>query len=170
MLFVLDSSALINDPNFSFEEKHQYLTTQAVVNELKSIETSHLIENALHHKMLSIKNPSTGTSQKIMDLVAEKGFKPLAKADVSVLALAQELKEEGLAFQVLTDDYSIQNFLSILKIPFSSIIQGEIRKTISFEKVCPACNKIFSPGFKEKVCSNCGTPLKSRRIDSKNRQ
>jgi len=163
MLFVLDASALINEPNFSFEKGHLYMTTQAVVDELKSIETRHLVENAIHHRSLETKNPSAGTVQGIRHVIAEKGFRPLSKADVSVIALAKELKEEGLAFRVLTDDYSIQNFLGILKIPFSSVIQGEIRSTIEFQKYCPGCSKTFSNSSKLGECDFCGTPLRSRK-------
>ena len=137
------------------------------MNELKSMETRHLVENALHNELLTIKNPSAGTLREITGLVAEKGFRPLSKADVSVLALAKELKEEGLAFQVLSDDYSVQNFLSILKISFSSIIQGEIKGVIGFQKVCPACGKKFSNTGKDEKCDFCGTPLKSRKTSSK---
>ncbi len=134
MLFVLDASALINEPNFSFEEKHSYITTRLVVQELKTFETKYLTDNALHHDILKIKNPEEKTLKKIEKLVKKKGFRPLSPADVSVIALALELKNSGKNFQVLTDDYSVQNFLKLLKISFSSVIQGEIKKTIEFEK------------------------------------
>ncbi len=150
MLLLLDASAILNEPNFSFDSNNEYITTQLVLNEMKSIESKHLTENALYHGLLKIQNPNAETTKKILKLISEKGFKPLSKADVSVIALAVEFKEGLKIFKVLTDDFSIQNFLKLLKIDFSSIIQGEIKEVISFNKKCSGCSQEVDSDFNSK--------------------
>ena len=60
MKFLLDASALLNDPNFRFEEKNSYITTTQIMDEWKTIEVKFLAENALHKNILKIEEPEGG--------------------------------------------------------------------------------------------------------------
>ena len=157
MIFVLDASAVLNEPNFAFDERKRYITTPLVAGEFRSFESRLLVENALKHGILSIRKPGEEFRRKAEAVVEEHGYK-ISRPDVSVIALGLELLAEKEEFLVLTDDFSIQNFLEIAGIPYSSAIQGEITETFSFASRCPACGKKF-PGRKK--CPDCGVPLKS---------
>jgi len=158
MLFVLDASAVLNEPNFEFGEENHYVTTPLVVKEFKSMESRLLVENALKHGLIEVRAPSSVFFTQAQSLVEEHGYK-ISRADVSVLALALELQAENRKFVVLTDDFSIQNFLELKEIPYSSVIQGAIKETFSFSKKCPACGKVFHSSLKR--CPDCGVQLKS---------
>ncbi len=164
MLLLLDASALLNQPNFVFDEKESYACTYEVLEEFRSMEAKALVENALNRGLLRVHRPKHKYKSKAKKLVTKKGFTKMSKADVSVLALAMQFKDEQKEFLVLTDDYSIQNFLALLGIPFSSIIQGEIKEVISFKKCCPACNKEFPASVSLKKCPDCGVELKTKRV------
>lgn len=164
MLLLLDASALLNQPNFVFDEKESYACTYEVLEEFKSMEVKALVENALCRGLLRIYRPKHKYKSKAKKLVAKKGFTRMSKADISILALAMQFKDEQKEFLVLTDDYSIQNFLALLGIPFSSVIQGEIKEIIAFKKYCPVCSKEFPANVSLKECPDCGTELRTKRI------
>jgi len=158
MLLVLDASAILNEPNFSFEQDKKYVVTPLVRKEFRSMESRLLVENAEAQGLISVRAPKKEFAEKAKMLIKEHGFK-ISKPDESVLALGLELKAGGEKFLVLTDDFSIQNFLSLEKIPFLSVIQGEIKQVFSFSKKCVVCGKKFPR--KKSVCPDCGVPLKS---------
>ncbi|PIU21857.1 MAG: hypothetical protein COT15_00075 [Candidatus Diapherotrites archaeon CG08_land_8_20_14_0_20_34_12] len=159
MKFLLDASALLNDPNFRFEEKNSYITTTQIMDEWKTIEVKFLAENALHKNILKIEEPEPNFLEEIVSLVKKYGFNKLSKPDISLLALSLQHKSKNEDFTVVTDDFSIQNFLKILKIPFFQAIQGKIDKILSLKNVCPGCSRIFKdPNLK--TCDFCGSRLK----------
>jgi rRNA maturation endonuclease Nob1 len=133
MLYLLDSSAVLNDFGFEFREGERYVTTALAIEEFRDLRSRHLAENALQHGLLKILEPekeSLGLAEKT---VSEKGFTRLSKTDLSILALGLDLKKQAKKFVLVTDDYSIQNFCSLLKIPFEPVIRGRISKEISFK-------------------------------------
>jgi len=134
------------------------MVTPLVRNEFRSMEPRLLVENAEAHGLLSVRTPKKEFVEKARALIKEHGFK-ISKPDESVLALGLELKACGEKFLVLTDDFSIQNFLEIAGVPFSSVIQGEIKQVFYFSKKCVVCGKKFPR--KKSVCPDCGVPLKS---------
>ena len=164
MFYVLDASAILNNPRFSFDEKHRYACTLEVLKELKIVETKTLAENALKQKLLRVYRPRHKYQKNAAKIVIKKGFTRLSEADISVIALAMQFKGEKRKFSVLTDDYSIQNFLEILSIPFQPIIQGRIEHPIAFVKYCPVCKREFRNANALKECPYCGTELETRRI------
>jgi UPF0271 protein len=167
MLFLLDSSAVLNDFSFQFKEEHSYITTPLALDELRDLRSRHLALNALQNGLLKIIEPGAESLKLVEKAVAEKGFSRLSKTDVSLLALAIDLKEQKKKFKLITDDYSIQNFCKLLKIPFESVIRGRIKETIAFKLCCPACGKTLKEGAKGKKCPVCGSPLKQAKIKEK---
>ncbi len=165
MLYLLDSSAVLNDFGFEFLPAHKYVTTQLAVAEFKDLRSRHLMENALQQNLLSIEEPCKESLQRVNEVVSKKGFNKLSKTDFSLLALGLDLKKQGKKFILITDDYSIQNFAKILEIPFESAMRGEIGKTIAFSISCPSCGKTFPAGSKERKCSVCGSLLKRKRLE-----
>lgn len=161
MIFVLDASAILNEPSFAFDSRKRYLTTTLVMNEFKSLESRLLVENALKHGTLKLRKPKEEFSKKARKLVEEHGYK-ISKADLSIVALGLELLAGKKEFIILTDDFSIQNFLELAGIPYSSVIQGEIREVFSISRHCPACGKIFKQKAGLRKCPDCGVLLQSK--------
>lgn len=163
MLCLIDSSAVLNDFGFEFSKKNRYITTALAIAEFKDLRSRQLMENALQQRLLIIEEPTATNMRYVEDIALSKGFHRLSKTDLSLLALALDLKAQGRKFLLLSDDYSIQNFCSLLKIPFKGIIRGEIKKEISFSLHCPACAKTISSSSKAKKCPDCGSSLKKLR-------
>ena len=164
MLYLIDSSAVLNDFGFEFRPGHKYITTPLVINEFKDMRSRNLMENALQQGLLSIEEPKKETVNYVEETVAEKGFTKLSRPDLSLIALALDLKKQAREFLLVTDDFSIQNFCSVLEIPFQDAIRGKIGKEISFSLDCPACGKSFENSSKAKKCPVCGSPLKRKRL------
>lgn len=169
MLYLLDSSAVLNDFSFQFKEEHSYITTPLALDEFLDLRSRHLAENALQNGLLKIKEPSNESIELIKKAVAEKGFSRLSKTDISLLGLAIDLKEQKKKFKLVSDDYSIQNFCKLLKLPFESVIRGRIKETIAFKLKCPACGKTVKKGQKAQKCSVCGSRLVRVRARRRNK-
>ncbi len=159
MLYLLDSSAVLNDFSFQFKEEHSYITTPLALDEFLDLRSRHLGENALRNGLLKIKEPGNESIELVEKKVAEKGFLRLSKTDLSLLALGLDLKGEKKKFRLVSDDYSIQNFCKLLKVPFEAVIRGRIKETIAFKLKCPSCGYALKKGQKAKKCPVCGTRL-----------
>lgn len=131
-MLLLDSSAIIN--GLRLDEKNKYIITSDCFAELKSMEFRLLAENALNLGILEIRDACPSSVQLILDFLEKLGDKRLSKADISLLSLAAEFKELKRDFEVITDDYSIQNVLKILKIPFNAVLQGKVKKAKKWKK------------------------------------
>ena len=163
MLYLLDSSAVLNDFGFQFSPEHNYITTPLVIDEFKDMRSRHLMENALQNGLLRIQEPKQKTINYVELFVAGKGFTRLSKPDISLIALGLDLKKQGKKFLLVSDDYSVQNFCSLLKIPFEAAIRGKISGEISFSLLCSGCGKTFPTHSKHKKCPICGSFLRRKR-------
>jgi len=166
MLYLIDSSAVLNDFGFEFRPEHSYITTPLVISEFKDMRSRNLMENALQHAILSIREPEKETTNYVEDTVAEKGFTRLSRPDKSLLALGLDLKKAGKKFTLVTDDFSIQNFCSVLKIPFQDAIRGKIEREISFSLECPSCGKTLKASSTARKCPDCGSSLRRKRVEN----
>jgi len=169
MLYVLDSSAVLNDFGFEFSAEDSYVTTGLALAEFRDLRSRLLAENAIKACLLSVVEPEKQHLDYVEGLVAGKGFNRLSRADKSVLALALGLKKQGKGLVLVTDDFSIQNFCSLLKIPFEGVLRGKIGQKKAFSLFCPGCKKAFSPGFSGVRCDVCGSLLarKSQKTNKK---
>lgn len=168
MLYVLDSSAVLNDFGFEFSAEDSYVTTGLVLAEFRDLRSRHLVDNALKNGLLSVVEPEKQNTNYVEEFVAGKGFDKLSLADKSILSLGFSLKKQGKDFLLITDDFSIQNFCSLMEIPFEGVLRGEIGQKKAFSIFCPGCKKAFSPGFSGRKCDVCGSLL--ARKSQKNKQ
>lgn len=167
MLFLIDSSAVLNDFSFEFKPEHAYITTPIVIGEFRDMRSRLLMENALSQGILSIQEPEKETLEQVESLVRSKGFDRLSKADLSLLALALDLKKQGKEFILITDDYSIQNFAKMLKIHFEAAMRGKIEAVIGFSLFCTGCGKkTFFPDSNAKKCPDCGSSLRRKKQEN----
>ncbi len=86
----------------------------------------------------------------------------LSETDMQLLSLAFELKEQGYAPQIVTDDYSIQNVAKQLGIEFLALATFGIKRLLEWIRYCPACYKQYPADSKFKECQVCGTELKRK--------
>lgn len=159
MKYVLDASALLSGIDFSLD--NELYTSPMIIEEVKRgkmhIKLEYLIDAGL--KILS---PSENAVDRvIISAKKTKDIDRISKSDLEILSLAIELNAT-----LLTDDYSIQNLASILKIKYQSIVQKGIKKEIEWQYRCKGCGRYWEKMYKD--CPICGSDLKTTFKRSKN--
>ena len=158
--YALDAGAFYTGLVF-LSSAYQYLTTQAVFEEVKHIKKSQgAIEALLESNTLQIINSDRKNIDKVVAAAMTTGdYQKLSEADISIIALALQLK-----IVLVTNDYAVANVASTLRIPVKSVATKGIIHTRRWIAYCSACGKAFGPNAKE--CRLCGNKLK-RRYESR---
>ncbi len=110
---------------------------------------------------LKVQLPSLRAERIVEDAsskAGESGY--LSRADREVLALATDLKLDGQAPVIVSDDYAIQNLADHLQISHSSLANFGIVHQFDWIMYCPACFRRYKPPMKK--CRVCGTELKRK--------
>ena len=106
---------------------------------------------------LTVQEPSRAAVEAIKAKCRQTGDDArLSEADLQVLALAFETSAT-----IFTDDYSIQNTATVLKIPFQAVSQKGIRAVFEWRYRCTGCRKVFEKNQPE--CPICGAAVRSWR-------
>lgn len=120
--FVMDSAVILNNFNFSFG-KDVYFTSNEILDEIIDFRSKQLVEAGLKQLKIRVKEPKKESIQLIKKAANELNIPhKLSEADLSILALAFELK-----FPLLTDDYHIQKVCLKLDLRFDSIFRDKIQ-------------------------------------------
>jgi rRNA maturation endonuclease Nob1 len=122
--FIMDSAVILNNFNFSFNENERYITTNRVLDEIIDLRSKQLIEFGLKNGKIIVKEPS----KKSLEIVKHTAKihrldSKLSNADISILALALDLKKT-----LLSDDFKVQKMCLFLDIKFDSIFREKIKK------------------------------------------
>lgn len=163
LYYVLDASAFIN----GFEPKSQFnFTVSEITDEVKDLKSRILLNQAIDEGKIIIKEPEQEFIQDLNKIISKSGDDlRLSEADKKLLALALELlNEDDANIKVLTDDYSMQNVLKILDIPYDSIITEGIKGVYNWVKTCEGCKKEFDADYPFDDCEICGSKVFKRRI------
>jgi UPF0271 protein len=166
-VIVLDTSAFLAgfDP---FSLGDEQVTVPKVEEEiLRNYMIKMRFQTAVESGKVKVRAPTeefTTTARASASKVGDS-FK-LSTADMQLLALALELKAQGLMPQIVTDDYSIQNVSRELGIDFLALATFGIKRLLEWIRYCPACHRQYPANYKSKECQVCGTELK--RKPSKN--
>jgi UPF0271 protein len=163
LYYVLDASAFIN----RFEPKGQYnFTVSLITDEVKDLKSKILLDQAIEDGKIIIREPTKESAIELNKIISTSGDDlRLSEADKSLLALALDLlNEENANIKVLTDDYSMQNVLKILDIPYDSIITEGIKGVYNWVKTCEGCKKEFDADYPFDDCEICGSKVFKRRI------
>jgi UPF0271 protein len=151
MPYVLDATALRS--GVSTQDKSQWFTTPGVINEIQRGKVSRDLELAIEIS-ITVMAPGEEAHNKIMETARKTGDDGrLSATDIELLALAWELKAT-----IVSDDYSVQNVASILKIPIKTNLEG-IRKIIHWTYRCRGCGRYFEK--KEPDCPICGSEVRT---------
>ena len=65
---------------------------------------------------------------------------------------------------VISDDYTIQNTLKIMDIPYSGVITEGIKGVYNWKKVCEGCKKEYGEDYPFDDCEICGSKIYKKRI------
>jgi endoribonuclease Nob1 len=162
-IVVLDTSAFLAgyDP---FAASTEQVTVPKVEEEiLRNSMVKMRFQTAVESAKVKVRAPTQEFSVEAKASASKVGdsFK-LSEADMQLLSLALELKEQGYAPQIVTDDYSIQNVAKQLDIEFLALATFGIKRLLEWIRYCPACHKQYTANSKFKECQICGTELKRK--------
>lgn len=148
----MDTSAL-----FGLEQvppEWEAFVTEGVLTELEKY-GDRRAENLL--AILKVSQATSQTVRKVMQAAKGTGDSArLSPVDVEVLALALELEAV-----IITDDYSIQNLATVLKVSYRPSGMKGITKVIRWNYLCTGCGKVFKEQHPD--CPVCGSPLRTTR-------
>ncbi|MEM2110529.1 MAG: NOB1 family endonuclease [Candidatus Bathyarchaeia archaeon] len=164
-VIVLDTSAFIAgfDP---FAVDGDLYSVPTVEKELVKDSLPRLrFEASVERRKLRVFEPDATYVSMVKESSKDVGdINSLSDVDVKILALAIQLKEEGLKPAIVTDDYSIQNVAKKLGLSFKPLLTYGIRFFLHWQIYCPSCHRRYPPDHKFDQCEICGTNLKRKPL------
>lgn len=161
-VYVLDASAIIG--GFS-SKKSQNFITASVISEIKDFKSKLYLESAIGNGSITIMEPESIDTKNVSNIIIKSGdVLRLSDVDKNLVALAFKLKRENKNPLVVTDDYSMQNVLKIVGIPYRSVLTEGINEIYGWVKICKGCKKKYPPEYVFDECEICGTRIIKKRI------
>lgn len=156
---VLDTNSLLMESAMGYLRRYRCYTVPEVIDEVKTLRHKACIETLIDLRVLNIIDPSEKHVSEVIRAARSTGdIISLSYTDIKILALTLQLKEQGLNPVLLTDDYTVQNLASYLKITYKNLKIRPIKRRIKWQYRCPACNNIYHVSLIE--CPICGHSLK----------
>lgn len=160
--YVLDASAFIN--GFQISSKNNF-TVPEITAEIKDFESRLMFDSAIDEGNLFIQDVPDKYIKCVNNIISDSGdILRLSLPDKKLIALAYMMSSQGRNVKVISDDYTIQNTLKIMKIPFSGIITEGIKEIYNWKKVCEGCKKEFDDDYPFDDCEICGSKIFKKRI------
>lgn len=151
---VVDSSVLYYGKDLPPE--YECAITPGVVQELTKLGMGARL-NLLMDTKVEVLSPSILAVKAVREAAAKTGdSRRLSETDIELLALAQEL-----GYELITDDYSIQNLATVLGIKTKGMDQSGIKEVFEWQAKCTGCGKLFAADVR--ICDVCGSPTRVRR-------
>lgn len=164
-IYVLDASSIIGGFYSKMSENY---TTSSVILEIKDLKSSLLLQSAIDGGHIKIEEPSNEDIEETKRIIKLSGdILRLSEVDQNLIALALKLKRKGNDPIVVTDDYSMQNTLKTMKIPFRSVLTEGIKEIYNWIKICKGCKKKYPSDYSFEDCEICGSPVYKKRIKIK---
>ena len=155
--YVLDTSVLYYGKDLP--QGFECVITPGVVRELGKEGMSARLE-LLMATRVRVSSPSDRSLRKVSEESEKTGdSRRLSEADKELLALALDL-----GYELITDDYSIQNLARAMGIPARGFDQKGIAEVFVWQAKCKGCGKLFPADVR--VCDVCGTETRTRRKKS----
>ena len=160
--YVLDASAfingfkLINNKNFTVPE---------ITAEIKDFESKLTFDMAIDEGKLIIQDVPYEYVEHVESIISKSGdVLRLSVPDKKLISLAYMLLKQENNVKVISDDYTIQNSLKIMGIPYSGIITDGIKEIYNWKKVCEGCKKEYDEDYPFDDCEICGSKIFKKRI------
>jgi len=164
-IFILDASAIIGG---FYSKKEANFTTNDVIQEIKDLKSSILLESAIEKGFIKIREPDEKDIKEIDAIIKASGdILRLSDVDKNIIALALKYKKKGFKPLVITDDYSMQNTLKTINIDYRSVLTDGIDELINWVKKCKGCKKIYPSDYQYEDCEICGSPIFKKKIKIK---
>ncbi|MBE6509164.1 MAG: ribonuclease VapC [Methanobrevibacter sp.] len=162
IVYVLDASAFIN--GFKIISNNNF-TVPEITAEIKDFESRLVFDMAIDEGKLIIQDVQSEYINCVNDIISDSGdILRLSKPDTKLIALAYMFSKEGKNVKVISDDYTIQNTLKIMDIPYSGIITEGIKEIYNWKKVCEGCKKEYGEDYPFDDCEICGSRIYKKRI------
>ena len=162
IFYVLDASAFIN--GFQLDSKNNF-TVPEITFEIKDFESRLKFDEAIDESRLIIQDVPEKYLKLVDEIISKSGDSlRLSFPDKKLISLAYMMCDEGKDVKVITDDYSIQNTLKIMNIPYSGIITEGIKGIYNWKKVCEGCKKEYDDDYLFDDCEICGSKIFKKRI------
>jgi endoribonuclease Nob1 len=114
---------------------------------------------------LQVRSPEKKHLEEAKKIAGKMGeVRHLSDADMEILSLSLELKNEKMEPIIVSDDYAIQNIAEKIGIGYISLSTIGIRYQMEWRLYCPACHKRYPSSSTLTICRVCGSPLKKRAI------
>ncbi|ABN69827.1 Nucleotide binding protein, PINc [Staphylothermus marinus F1] len=139
-------------------------TVPRVVDEVRDQENKEALELGIETKMIEVIEPREDFRRKTIIKARKIGeHVSLSKTDIDVAALSLQLKTIHDKVIVFTDDYSLQNLLYHMGIPFKPLRTKGIRKARKYRVYCPVCGYVPADPS-EDTCPICGSKLVKKHM------
>lgn len=160
--YVLDASAFIN--GYLPSSNNNY-TVPEITTEIQDFKSRLLYDNLVDECRLIVQEVPNIYIDKLESIISKSGdILRLSDPDKKIIALALMLFDEGKSVKMISDDYTIQNTLKIMNIPFSSVLTEGIKEVYNWKKICMGCKKEFSENYPFDDCDVCGSDIIKKRI------
>lgn len=152
--YVLDTSALYYGGDLP--SGYELVISPGVVRELNDEGMAARLELLLATR-IRVSSPSERSLKQVDEQAEITGdSRRLSPTDREVLSLALEL-----GYELITDDYSIQNVARKMGIAYRGLNQKGITQVFEWQAKCKGCGKTFPADVR--VCDVCGTETKAKR-------
>ena len=160
--YVLDASAIIN--GFKINSNNNY-TVPEITSEIKDLKSKLTFDMLIEEGNLIIQDVPNKYISSVNDVISMSGdILRLSSPDIKLISLACMLREEGKNVKVISDDYTIQNTLKIMEIPYSGVMTEGIKGIYNWKKVCEGCKKEYDDDYPFDDCEICGSRIFKKRI------
>ncbi len=152
--YVLDSTAFY--AGIPYQGSGRYYTTYLVLEEVKH----HNVGSSFIQTRVMVTEPSPESTNRVKTTAAKSGdLGALSQTDISLLALALDLKGADGGASLISDDFAVRNVAEVLSIPLApTAMKGGEWKNITWKIYCRGCGKNYT-NPKLVVCPVCGTQL-----------
>jgi len=141
--------------------KERAYTTPWVLKEIKNELLSEAVKGAVAQGLLRVREVRKEFLEKAREEARETGdLASLSEADLSLIGLALELREEGEEPVIFTNDFSIQNVASSLGLSYVAPPGRAIRFSAKWILKCPECGIKIPLSSDLNRCPECGSPLR----------
>ena len=160
--YVLDASAIIN--GFKINSNNNY-TVPEITSEIKDLKSKLTFDMLIEEGNLVIQDVPNKYISSVNDVISMSGdILRLSMPDIKLISLACMLQDEGKNVKVISDDYTIQNTLKIMEIPYSGVMTEGIKGIYNWKKVCEGCKKEYDDDYPFDDCEICGSRIFKKRI------
>ena len=160
--YILDASAFIN--GFKLNTNNNF-TIPEITAEIKDFQSRLALDMAIDECKLTIQDVPDEYINCVNKIISESGdILRLSFPDKKLIALAYMLQKEGRSVKLISDDYSIQNTLKIMNIPYSVVMTKVIKGIYNWKKVCEGCKKEYGDDYPFDDCEICGSKIYKKRI------